>query len=65
MIRPREGEAYVFSKVVHSALGVVEVERNCTSVGKTNLIIALKAIDLVGAREYNLDLEREKQHRAK
>ena len=35
-------EAYVFSIVVHVARDVVVVERNCTSVGETNPIIALR-----------------------
>ena len=42
MIRPREGEAYVFSRVIHVALDVVEVERNCISMGETYPIIALR-----------------------
>ena len=32
MIHPREGEAYVCLRVIHSAREVVEVEINCTRV---------------------------------
>ena len=34
------------------------------SMGESDSIITLKAIDLVGAKEYNPDLGREKQHLA-
>ena len=37
------GEAYVFSRVVHTTRDVVEVEGNCTSVGETDPIIALRS----------------------
>ena len=40
---PAEGKAYVFSRVVHTARDVVEVERNSTSVGDMDPIIALRS----------------------
>ena len=43
MIRPQEGEAYVFLRVVHVARDVVEVERNYTSVREMDSIIALRS----------------------
>ena len=42
-MRPREGEAYVFSRVVHTARDVMEVEINYTRVADTNPIIALRS----------------------
>ena len=37
------GEAYVFLRVVHIARDVVEVKGNCTSMGETDPIIALRS----------------------
>ena len=42
MIRPCEGEAYVFSRVVYAARDVVEVEMNCTRVVDMDPKIALR-----------------------
>ena len=42
MIYLREGEVYVFSRVVHAARDVVVVEINCTRVADTDLTIALR-----------------------
>ena len=42
MIRLREGEAYVFSRVVHVTRDV-EVNRNYTRVADTDPIIALRS----------------------
>ena len=42
MMRLREGEAYLFSRVVHLSQDVVEVEINCTRVADTDPIIALR-----------------------
>ena len=42
MIRTREGEAFTFSRVVHAARDVVEVEINCKRVADTDLTIALR-----------------------
>ena len=47
MIRPCEGEAYVFSRVVYAAQDVVAIEINCTRVVDTNPKIALRSISLV------------------
>ena len=43
MIRPCEGEVYVFSRLVHAARDVVEVKINCTRVANTDPIIALRS----------------------
>ena len=43
MIRPCEGETYVFSRVVKVALDVAEIEMNCTRVVETDLTIALRS----------------------
>ena len=43
MIRPCEGEAYVFSRVVHVVRYVVAVEINCTRVAKMDPTIALRS----------------------
>ena len=43
MIRLCEGEAYVYSRVIHAAREVVEVEINYTRVEKTDLTIALRS----------------------
>ena len=43
MIRQREGEAYVFSRVVRVAQDVEEVEMNCTRVVDMDPIIALRS----------------------
>ena len=43
MIRLREGEAYVFSRVVHATRDVEEVEINCTRVADTDPTIALRS----------------------
>ena len=43
MIHPREGEAYVFSRVVQTARDVVEVEMNCNMVAETDPKIALRS----------------------
>ena len=42
MIRPREGKAFAFSRVVHVARDVVEVEINCRRVADMDLTIALR-----------------------
>ena len=59
MIRPHEGKAYIFLRVVHAVRDVVEVEINYTGVVDTDPIIALRINYLVGTREYDLDLRRE------
>ena len=43
MIHPREGEAYVFSRVVHATRDIVEVEINCTRVADMDPTIALRS----------------------
>ena len=43
MIRPREGEADIFSRVVHAAQDMVEVEIKYTRVIDTDPIIALRS----------------------
>ena len=43
MIWPREGEAYIFSRVVHAARDMVAVEINCTGVANTDPTIALRS----------------------
>ena len=43
MIRPHEEEAYVYSRVVHVAREVVEVEINCTRVIETDPTITLRS----------------------
>ena len=43
MICPREGEAYVFLRVVHTTREVVEVEINCTKVVEMDPIIAFRS----------------------
>ena len=43
MICLREGEAYVFSRVVHVARDVVAIEINCTRVTNMDPIIALRS----------------------
>ena len=43
MILLREGEVGIFSRVVHAARDMVEVEIKCTRVTDTNPIIALRS----------------------
>ena len=43
MIRPRKGEAYVFSRVVLTARDVVKVEIKCTMVADTDPTITLRS----------------------
>ena len=42
MILPCQGEAHVFSRVVHATRDVVAIEINCTIVVDTEPIIALR-----------------------